>query len=375
MTFARALSTVAIGALLSAPAAAVTLTRGPYLQLLTTSSVTVVWRTDEAAPCSLSIQPIEGTARTVSGPTGTTCAVEVRDLDPGTRYSYVPRADGVPLGEASIFRTDDPAAPFVLLVVGDSGDGGPDQLAVRDRLLATPADLILHTGDMIYPNGEPENFDPRFFVPYRDLLRRVAFWPCLGNHDVRTDGGAPWRAVFHTPANNPAGDEGYYSFDHGNAHVVVLDSNAATAPGSAQHTFLERDLAASRARWKLVAFHHPIYSSSHHGSALDIRRNLIPVFDAQRVDLVLMGHDHVYERTKPLRADREVEPGTGTVYVTTGGGGRKLYAAGRSSFTAYTESAFHLTRLTVAADALRIEMIRADGAVRDTATLTKPATP
>ena len=356
----------------TAPAAATTLNRGPYLQLLTAQSVTVVWNTDTAAACSLAIRPLAGGAMTtIQGSVGTVCAIPVAGLAPGTEYGYVIRGNGVALDPEWTFRTDGAGLPFTFLAVGDSGCGCAKQDLVRDRMLASPADFIVHTGDMVYDNGEAVNYDPRFFTPYRDLLRRMVFWPTLGNHDVGTSSGQPWRDAFHTPANNTAGSEKYYSFDYGNAHVVVLDSNTSTSPGSAQHTFLDQDLAASTARWKVVVFHHAIYSSSQHGSNLTIRANLVPLFDAHSVDLVFMGHDHDYERTKPLRADQVVAEGEGTVYITTGGGGKSLYAAGQSSFTAYAESAYHFTRVAVNGAAVRIEMIRDDGAVRDTLSLTK----
>jgi len=356
----------------AAPAAATTLTRGPYLQLLTTQSATVVWNTDTPAACALAIHPLGGATTVIPGPTDTVCAIAPTGLSPGTQYAYAPLADGVALGPESVLRTDAPTPSFSFLVVGDSGCGCPAQLAVRDRMLGVAADFVLHTGDMIYDNGAAADFDPKFFAPYRDLVRTRVFWPCLGNHDIVADGGASWRAAFYTPANNPSGSEHYYSFDFGSAHVVVLDSNASTAPGSPQYVFLDQDLGASAAPWKFVALHHTIYSSSQHGSALAIRANLVPVFDRRGVDVVFMGHDHDYERTKPLRGDQIVAPGAGTVYITTGGGGKSLYSAGQSSFTAYAESAYHFTRVAVDGAAVGIEMIRDDGAVRDTLNLAKP---
>src|SRR6185503_3958002 len=185
-----------------ADARAATLTRGPYLQLLTTSSVTILWNTDTSAACSLAIRPIGGATSIVSGGTGTVCAIPVAGLTAGVQYGYTPRAGGVALASESIFRADDPARPYTFLVVGDSGDGSVDQLAVRDRMRATAADMIIHTGDMIYDNGATADFDPKFFTPYQDLIRRLVFWPCLGNHDWSTASGQPWRDAFVTPANN-----------------------------------------------------------------------------------------------------------------------------------------------------------------------------
>ena len=371
---ASALGAAMLGALLAAaPARAAMLTRGPYLQLLTPHSVTVVWNTDVASACSLTIRPLDGPAATIAGDTGTVCAIAVDGLVPGGRYAYVPNADGVPLGTESVFHADDPSAPLTMLVFGDSGVPGPGQTAVRDRLLATPADVIVHTGDMIYPGGEAADFDPAFFAPYADLVRQLVLWPCLGNHDFAAAAGQPWRDAFYTPANNPDGSKNYYSFDVGNAHVVVINSNQSTAPGSAQYMFLEHDLAASSAAWKFVVFHHPIYSSGTvHGSSLTIRTNLVPLFDAYAVDMVFMGHEHNYERTLPLRADQVVAPGAGTVYVTTGGGGKNLYPFGPLSFfTAHAESVHHFVRIVVDGDSLTEEMIDVDGTVRDSTTLVK----
>src|SRR5437773_9149241 len=128
---ASALGAAMLGALLAAaPARAAMLTRGPYLQLLTTHSVTVVWNTDVAAACSLTIRPVDGATTTVAGKTGTVCAIAVDGLSPGTEYAYTPQADGGPLGPESVFRTDDPARPFRFLVIGDSGSGDANQRAV-----------------------------------------------------------------------------------------------------------------------------------------------------------------------------------------------------------------------------------------------------
>ena len=372
----RLTAAVVLAALLAAaPCGATLLTRGPYLQLMTTGSVTVVWNTDTAALCALAIRPVHGVATVLTGSVGTVCALAAGGLLAGAQYAYTPLADGVPLRAESVFQADDPNMPYDLLVLGDSGCGLPTQLAVRDRMLATPVDIMIHTGDMIYEDGAAADFNPQFFVPYQDFLRELVFWPTLGNHDVLTAGGQPWRDAFYTPANNAAGSENYYSFNFGNAHVTVLNSNASTSPGSAQYVFLDQDLAASAALWKFVVFHHTIYSSGSTGSNTTIRNKLLPLLDRYGVDLVFMGHDHDYERTKPLRGDVVVDPGQGTVYITTGGGGKSIGSVGSSSFTAYAESAYHFTRVAVDGGTLVEQMIRADGTVGDSMTLAKGAPP
>ena len=353
----------------AAPAHAIALTRGPYLALLTTRSVTVVWDTDIAANCSLRIGPTGKTPVVIAG-AGTTkvCAVAVDGLAPGASYTYVPLANGVTLGSTSTFSADDPNAPFTFGVVGDTA-GSKAKTTVRDRMLAGGLDLVVSTGDMIYASGTLAEQDPQFFKPYKDLIRKMVFWPVMGNHDYVTNRGAPWIQVHYTPANNAAHSEQYYSFDHGNAHFAVIDSDQSTSKGSPQYVFLSQDLAASTAPWKFVFFHHAIYVSS--GANSTIRSNLTPLFDASHVDIVFMGHVHTYERSKPLVGGKAVGAGSGTVYVTTGGGGASLTRSSSSSTTAYAESAYHYTRVSIDGGALELEMIRADGKVRDTMVLQK----
>jgi hypothetical protein len=357
------------------PVLAATLTRGPYLQLPGERSITIRWSTDEAALCAVSIRPLAGTPRVVNGSFDSACAIVVTDLEPGEHYTYFPLANGTPVAEDSVFRTDHPTMPFSFLVFGDSGSGGTRQYAVaRIASRAAPPDFVLHTGDIVYEHGEATHYDRKFFRPYREILRRLVLWPALGNHDLHADDGAAWLAMFDTPANNPEGSERYYSFTHGNALVVVLDSNEETGPGSQQRTFLEQQLATSTATWKFLVFHESIYSSGRqHGSDLDKRANLIPVLDAAGADLVFMGNEHDYERTHALVGDQLAPPGTGTVYITSGAGGHSLHGAGTSFFTAYSESVFHLVRVAIDGGTLRAQMIREDGWIGDAVTLVKGA--
>lgn len=194
----------------ASPALAAGLTRGPYLQRLTPDSVTVMWNTDVAAECAVQIRPLSSPPTIVGGPTDTVCVVAVDGLAPGTVYAYTPLADGVSLAAAAGFRTPHGALPYTFLVFSDSGTANQNQLAVRDSMLNSPADFIVHAGDMSQSDGAAKRYDPEFFGPYRDLVRKLVIWPCRGNHDVDTKNGAAWRKAFHTPANNPAGSEDYY---------------------------------------------------------------------------------------------------------------------------------------------------------------------
>ena len=119
----------------------------------------------------------------------------------------------------------------------------------------------------------------------------------------------------------------YYSFDWGNVHFVGLDTELT---GPEQAAWLDADLAATDKPWKIVFGHKPPYSSGEHGSDGAFRNHFVPLIEKHGVQLVLNGHEHDYERTRPIE---------NVTYVVTGGGGRHLRSVGTSGFTAYSGSA------------------------------------
>lgn len=202
---------------------------------------------------------------------------------------------------------------------GDLGKGNGAQRRVAAVLERRDPDLVLLTGDIVYPTGKDKHYGPRYFEPYARLLPRVPFFPAVGNHDYgntidRKKGLAryeDYRAVHRRPP--------YYSFDAGPAHFVSLDTNrafgiAAAADLAEQAAWLAEDLKASKKPWKIVFCHVQLHSSPPHGNHALLRRVLEPVLKAGGADLVLQGHSHIYER------------GTvdGIVYATVGTGGAGL---------------------------------------------------
>jgi 3',5'-cyclic AMP phosphodiesterase CpdA len=252
------------------------------------------------------------------------------------------------------------ASRFAFAVIGDSGRGRKNQLAVAALLERLKPDLILHTGDVVYPSGEDRHYDRRFFVPYRRLLKEVPIFPVLGNHDLEKDNGAAYLNNFHPPRNDPRNTGRYYSFDWGNAHFIALDSELYYEDDSSspeeQKAWLERDLSKTRQPWKMVYLHRPMYSSSKHGSDEKIRKDLEPILVRHEVDMVFSGHDHAYERTVTIR---------GVTYIVSGGGGKGLYPAGRSEWTAFSKSTHHAVLVRIDGDRLSLEAVEPDGTVLD----------
>jgi len=333
--------------------------RDQYVQNVSARSAVIAWMSEEPGAGFVECgETPELEHEQGDGRIGKCHAVTLSGLRPGSRYYY--RVAGA--RKTASFRTapEGPGSSFTFAVVGDSGTGSTAQRAVAGLLERMQPDLILHTGDVVYPKGEDADYDPNFFVPYRRIIGSVPIFPSLGNHDVETKNGAPYLETFHLPRNNPEDTGRYYSFDWGNAHFVALDSELyyddEGGDPKRQKAWLERDLGETRQPWKFVFFHRPPYSSSEHGSDLVVREDLEPILARHGVDVVFNGHDHDYERTVQIR---------GVTYVVTGGGGKDLYEAGESEWTAFSRSAHHAVRVRVNGDRLRLEAVEPNGVVMD----------
>jgi hypothetical protein len=251
-------------------------------------------------------------------------AVRAEGLKPGTRYAYA-LGDGSP-GGWSPWRTVRTApehpASFSFLYLGDAQCG----LEAWGRLLAAAhgrhpdAGFLLLAGDLVDRGNERTNWD-HFFLRGGPVLERLPLLPCAGNHEYLDRGPWLYRSFFELPANGPPGVDPdlVYAFEYGSVFVAALDSTMAVSDRRSarlQAAWLDSALGRTRARWKLVMFHHPVYASHVSRTYPSLLEDWVPVFDRHRVDLVLQGHDHAYLRTYPMRAGRRVGGGgEGTTYV------------------------------------------------------------
>jgi acid phosphatase type 7 len=196
------------------------------------------------------------------------------------------------------------APPPTLVAAGDiascSSGGDEETAAIVARTPGTVAVL----GDAVYERGSTAEF--RDCYSWRRFRSRTR--AALGNHEYGSAGAAPAKAYFRLPPR------GYYSYELGAWHVVVLNSNCGPAggcgTGSPQQRWLADDLAKSTARCTLAYSHHPRFSSGLHGSD----RTMTPLWSTLAragTDVVLAGHDHHYERFAPIDGIRSFVVGTG----------------------------------------------------------------
>lgn len=263
------------------------------------------------------------------------------------------------------FRSAPPNPPvpetpgsWTFAALGDYGGGHVPQTDVARNILARRPQLLLTLGDNVYYDGLESEFAKKWDPPkyFGALREQIPVRPSLGNHDVRREpDGIPYFKRF------PELDEArFYSFEHGGVHFASIDTTESLEPGSPQYRWLEQDLAKSTKDWNVLYFHHPLFNGNP-GDNGPNRDYLGPLLAKYGVDLVLSGHEHNYQRSKPLNAG-------GTIEVISGGGGQSLhpFRIPQPAHNAYRDVDFGHVEVEVTDDRLVGRYVVRDGSVRDT---------
>jgi acid phosphatase type 7 len=224
--------------------------------------------------------------------------------------------------------------------------------------------LVLTLGDNTYPVGAPLEFSTCFESTWGRFKDRIR--PSPGNHDYATTDADGYFDYFGAAAGPER--RGYYSHDLGGWHFIALNSNVDAGPGSPQYSWLQADLAASANVLCTVAYwHHPVFSSGPHGDNRQMAE-IYRLLHAAGVDVVLVGHDHVYERFAPQDADGLPDPERGVRSFTVGTGGARLYSwrTPRPNSDFRDNSSHGVLRLTLAAGSYSWAFVGVAGAPLDT---------
>lgn len=292
--------------------------RGPVIAALDTDAATIAVETDAGIEATIEWGPTDALGQQRTSPAGKRHRFELAGLPANADVFYRITA-GASRTRVFAFHTLPGASDVVRIgVYGDVRGGHATHRRLVEQMLREALDVVAVTGDMVL-RGTDEADWQRFFAVTRELLATVPYLPAVGNHDLGWGGAHAGAdeifALPQAPAGRPAGAY-WYSRDVAGVHLVFLDSNAYDRPE--QEAWLAADLAAARARGAraIIAFTHDgPYARGYHGGSAIARDRYVPILLAHRVDLVLSGHDHIYQRgdAKGLR------------YVVTGGGGASLY--------------------------------------------------
>ncbi len=210
----------------------------------------------------------------------------------GDRKASIASSQAVDTAPAVKLPLKDGSVRFA--VIGDNGTGQQPEFEVAGQMerfrKVVKYDFVVMDGDNIYGGHNASDFQQKFEQPYKPLLdASVKFYASLGDHDD------PDIERNYKPYN--MGGQRYYSFKKGDVEFFALDSNYMDPQ---QLAWIDAKLRDSTAKWKVCFFHHPMFTSAKfHGPDLDLRNQLMPLFEKYHVNLVLSGHEHVYDRLKP----------------------------------------------------------------------------
>jgi len=291
--------------------------------------------------------------------------ITLRDLAPGTLYHYrLSSTDGFQIPDRT-FWTAPSATDSLHFVVHGDFQGGLDTNWARTvvtKIVAESPQLVIQTGDLSDERYTSDKWGTwlQLFGVVTDEWERVVFMPTIGNHDEPADGNAFYWRIFTLP-ERPARAR-YYSYDAGNVHFVVLNTDIDVA---SQTNWLARDLQAAanntNVTWIIPYFHRPPYSWGGHEGNDVVKSNWCPLFVSYEADIVVSGHSHTYQRSVPIR---------GITYIVTGGGGAYLYSTSDDPGLAFHTTCYHYVSAHVTGSVMRYRALRSDGLVFEDLNLT-----
>ncbi len=281
-------------------AAAAAIVMKPYLQAVGENEVTVMVECDSNATVTVQY----GTTASYGSSATTTSTLQTNNstyvhrvrltgLQANTLYHYR-ASQGGPWTDDATFTTAAPAGTsfrFVFMSDFQTVSTVHDTIAARARTVDQPR-FGIYGGDMASSGATYSDWKNHFFRANQlELIARSPFFGCVGNHD---GWGQNTQAFLQAPAS-ASGTQAYYSFNYGDAHVLILNNQVSDSPGSAQYNFALSDLSSATSAWKIVAAHYPAYSAGSHGEDADMIAMTTNIFEPNGVDLVLGGHNHFYQ--------------------------------------------------------------------------------
>jgi hypothetical protein len=347
------------------------LAKGPYVTAVAETTATVRAELSSAAPVTLEVVREDagaspdvggggdaGAARRFASKSAAMQVIHCDGLTPGTRYAYSLLVVGSPAGRGHFITAPAPSssAPQTFLVYGDDRTDDDAHAAVVRAMSAVPAEFLVNTGDMVADGGSAANW-ATFFTIEHDLLRERPLFAAIGNHELYDDtAGAAFARYFGF--EGPDGMHPYGTVRLGAVRLFFLNGMNDFA-GGPEREWLERALATADAEpgvaWRIAVVHQGPWSSGPHGPNTRLVGAQVPqLLAAHHVDLVLSGHDHLYERGDAGALK----------YIVSGGGGAPVYRdIHPTGTTRKVEPVHHFVEVTTTPEALRIVAHRADGSI------------
>ncbi|MEA1878591.1 MAG: metallophosphoesterase family protein [Bacteroidota bacterium] len=316
----------------------------PYLQAVKDDGITIMWETVYPSYGKVLYgkdKQLDNTLIEESIPS-LMHEVTLSGLEKDQDYFYMVKVGNLSSQVYSFHTKKPPEAPMKFIIYGDSRTFPKVHENLVKMMVDEKPDFIANVGDVVTTGINLNEWIDEHFYPLRHISGNVPTYISIGNHEY---GGywdtrvvPPFEERVHNPVNTTGSTEYFYSFDYGNSHFIFLDPNKADSPygdrispGSQQYNWFVNDVkrAKEKSEWIFVFLHQPPYSECWSGGYYDgeplLRSEIVPIIEANNVDIVFAGHTHDYERGLPHPPyDPETGKGNNAVYVIAGGGGSNL---------------------------------------------------
>lgn len=329
--------------------------KGPYLQNMTTTSVTICWETEAPVrgKVEYGLTTAYGNVKSDTNPFSQH-EITLTGLTPSTTYHYRVGANDLFTEDTTFTTAVEFTEPFTFAVYTDAHSGGSERADtthadVLSLIKKNSPNFYIHTGDIVNKSDRQADWDA-FFNTSKDMMRNIPLFPIRGNHD----GNGVFTRYFSLPGN-----EQWYSFTYGNSYFIVLNGNGWRdfEPGKEQYNWLENELkiASTKAKWKFVFIHFGPYTTTQYDENIKqrLKEKIAPLFEAYGVNMVFSGHDHIYEHNII----------NGVHYIIGGTGGGAIREPGTDqNWTVHNDSVNGFSKVHIDGSSLNFQYIRSPNA-------------
>lgn len=304
------------------------ISKGPYIQSPSSNSMTIMWESPVNLPATVfygigeNLSKLEVKERKrASSSLGALLSstnfyiykARINGLQPATTYSYFIQIGNTntPVKKFRTFPVHNEKVKFI--VYGDTRSNPDIHKKLASHFKSFSPEFILHTGDLVSRGSRYQVWGREFFFPLENVIDEIPIFPVIGNHEEKSEN---YFNYFDLP-----NQKSYYSFQIGPLFILALDYHFQKNTDD-QYKFAQRALESTKAPWKIVTVHVPMFNIGGHFSGWG-HKYYLPLFHKTGVDLVIAGHSHIYERFYPI-APAGKEPLSPITHITTGGGGAPL---------------------------------------------------
>lgn len=340
--------------------------KGPYLQKIKQTEMTIVWECDTTYSGKVFYGKEENLDLTAeTNGISKVQKVVLKNLEPETEYSYQVEVNGFKSSKHTFRTAVKKGSPFSFAAYGDNKNGPFNHKRIADLILKYKPLFVANNGDLVERGYVYNQWGKLFFTPANDMMAEIPLVPAIGNHEKN----AEYYYNYFCLPNNKA----WHSFDINGAHFVVVNTESEYLFDSdEQMNWLKKDLEKNKATWTFVFEHIPPFTSGGNYYANDrvaVKNLLHPIYEKYGIDLVFCGHDHHYERSKPIGSKNSSHAVT---YIVGGNGGTTMrYIGVRRNYSLVSTRTFGFSLINIEGSKLHFKEISIDDKILDEFVLDK----